>query len=223
MNDATHMGGETGAGSAIAPQGFIRFRMHGSRVQGTVGMEVVTRETLHRERETYVALLIEAVDSGAGMGFLCPLDRAGAVGFWADVARDIDGGKRVVIAARIGGTVVGTAQIVFSDTPNGRHRAEVQKVMVSHAARRRGIGRALMAAVDDAARDHGRSTLFLDTFADQGARRLYEESGWCHAGDIPAFARTSTGALGAASLYYRILPPRGEEGHVAVKTTDPDK
>ncbi|HVM44475.1 MAG TPA: GNAT family N-acetyltransferase, partial [Candidatus Thermoplasmatota archaeon] len=84
---------------------------------------------------------------------------------------------------------------------------EVQKVMVHRRFRRRGVGLALMRAVDDAARAHGRTTLFLDTFAHQDARRLYERAGWTHAGDIPAFARTAEGALQATSLYYRLLTP----------------
>jgi len=161
---------------------------------------------LFAERAVYAGLLIDAVDSGAGMGFLPPLHEADADAYWSQVAREVAAGTRVVLAARAEGTLAGSAQLDLCPRPNGLHRAEVQKVMVHRRFRRRGLGRALMGAVDDAAREHGRSTLFLDTFAHQDARRLYEAAGWTHAGDIPAFARTAYGTLGATSYYYRLLP-----------------
>jgi acetyltransferase len=157
------------------------------------------------ERSALSALLVDAVDSGAGMGFLPPLSEDEAGAYWEGVAREVASGARVVILAHAEGALAGSAQLDLCQRPNGVHRAEVQKVMVHRRFRRRGVGRALMRAVDEAARDHGRSTLVLDTFAHQDARRLYEAAGWTHAGDVPAFARTAEGALAATSYYYRML------------------
>lgn len=50
-----------------------------------------------------------------------------------------------------------------------------------------------------------RSRLFLDTFAHQDAKLLYERAGWTHAGDIPRFALAPEGTLEATSFYYRLL------------------
>lgn len=161
---------------------------------------------IRRERRAYAQLLVDAVDSGGGMGFLPPLALPEAEAYWDGVAREVDAGTRVVLAARVEGELAGSAQLDLCMRPNGLHRAEVQKVMVHRRHRRRGLGRALMAAVDDAARAHGRTTLYLDTFAHQEARRMYEAAGWVHAGDVPAFARTPEGVLAATSYYYRLLP-----------------
>lgn len=154
----------------------------------------------------FVDLLRDGVASGAGLGFMPPLANAEAESYWARVAGEVDAGTRIVISARVDGALAGSAQLDLCERPNGLHRAEVQKVMVRSTFRRRGIGRAIMRAVDDAARDHGRTSLFLDTFADQDARRLYEAAGWRHAGDIPEFALMADGTLGATSYYYRLLP-----------------
>jgi GNAT superfamily N-acetyltransferase len=47
--------------------------------------------------------------------------------------------------------------------PNASHRAEVQKLLVLRSWRRQGIGLALMTAIEQAARQTGRSLLVLDT------------------------------------------------------------
>lgn len=160
----------------------------------------------HRDA-AFTDLLIDAVQSGGGMGFLAPLPPEEAAAYWAQVADELELGTRVLLGAWLDGALAGSAQLDLCQRPNGLHRAEVQKVMVHRRVRRRGIGLALLRAVDDAAREHGRTTLVLDTFAHQDARRLYEAAGWTHAGDVPAFARTEDGTLGATSYYYRILPP----------------
>ena len=168
-------------------------------------IERAAASSIRKEIAAYAELLVDAVDSGAGMGFAAPLPRAEAEAYWEAVARDVDAGTRVVLAARIDNELAGSAQLDLCQRSNGLHRAEVQKVMVHRRFRRRGLGRALMLAVDDAARAHKRSTLYLDTFAHQDARRMYEAAGWTHAGDIPAFASTADGKLEATSLYYRLL------------------
>ncbi|HEX2022441.1 MAG TPA: GNAT family N-acetyltransferase [Candidatus Thermoplasmatota archaeon] len=171
--------------------------------------QAVVREASAREvgenGAALVDLLSDAVDDGAGLGFLPPLDRAEGEAWVAQVAADVARGTRVALLATLDGALAGTAQLDLCTRPNGLHRAECQKVMVHRRFRRRGVGAALMRAVDAAAIARGRTTLHLDTFADQGARRLYEKAGWVHAGDVPAFARTATGELGATSIYYRLL------------------
>jgi GNAT superfamily N-acetyltransferase len=100
---------------------------------------------------------------------------------------------------------VGSAQLELAMRENGRHRAEVAKVMVLRSARRQGIGRALMLAAEDQARRLGRSTLILDTRAGDPSERLYASVGWQRVGEIPRFARSAGGALDATAFYYKLL------------------
>jgi acetyltransferase len=152
-------------------------------------------------------LLVDAVNGGASVGFLPPLDAAEAGAYWESVARAVREGSRVLLVARGPGHdgLVGTAQLGLETRPNGRHRAEVMKVLVLSAARRQGIGRALMDALEEQARQHGRTTLVLDTRAGDPSERLYRACGWTAAGVIPGYARNGEGGLDPTVVYYRLL------------------
>jgi len=174
----------------------------------TARIETLTAAAAAAARPGLVALLREVVGGGASVGFLPPLaaDTAGA--YWRSVEEAVAGGSRVLLAARDGeGAIVGAAQLALETRPNGRHRAEVMKVMVLGAARRQGIGRALMDALEARARREGRTTLVLDTRAGDPSERLYVAAGWTKAGTIPEYARSAGGALDASTFYYRLLDP----------------
>jgi len=151
-------------------------------------------------------LLEDAVDSGASIGFLPPLASGEADAYWRTVLPALRDGSRVLVVARgAGGELLGTAQLDLCARPNGRHRAEVVKVIVHTKARRRGIGRALMLALEDEARRQGRGTLVLDTRRGDPAERLYAGVGYTLAGVIPAYARSAGGALEPSAFYYKLL------------------
>ena len=68
------------------------------------------------------------------------------------------------------------------------HRAELGKLLVDPAARRAGIGRALMQCAEQATRDAGRSLITLNTRVGDAAEPLYRGLGYTEAGRIPGFA-----------------------------------
>jgi acetyltransferase len=159
-----------------------------------------------RERPALIALLCDAVASGASVGFLPPLDAAEADRYWDGVIADVAAGGRVLLGARDeAGRLVGSAQLELAGKPNARHRAEVQKVMVLRAARRRGLGRALMCALDEHARRLGRTTLVLDTREGDPSEALYRSTGWTRFGVAPRYARSADGGLDGSAFYYKLL------------------
>src|SRR6058998_3820746 len=109
------------------------------------------------------ALLRDAVDSGASVGFLPPLDAAQARKYWEDVQAAMRAGTRLLLVAIEDGVVVGSVQLDLASMPNARHRAEMMKLFVDRRARKRGIARALIAAAENAARANGRTLLIADT------------------------------------------------------------
>lgn len=172
----------------------------------TVLIEAVTAAGAAREEAALVAILQDVVDAGASVGFLAPLARDEAVAYWREVAAAIAAGTRTLLIARLPGQdAVGTVQLELCPRPNGRHRAEVTKLMVRRSARRRGIAGALMRAVEAEARRRGRTTLVLDTRAGDPSERLYRSLGYHRAGAIPRYAESSDGRLDATALYYRLL------------------
>jgi acetyltransferase len=152
------------------------------------------------------ATLQEAVEDGASVGFLPPLAADEARDYWQGVVGALRDGSRVLLIARFpDGAVAGTVQLDLAMRANGRHRAEVSRLIVRRAAQRRGVARALMAALEDEARRLGRTTLVLDTRQGDPAEQLYQSLGWQAAGTIPQYARSADGTLAATVYYYKLL------------------
>lgn len=152
-----------------------------------------------------VQVLEDAVVGGASVGFLSPLGEGEAETYWRGVAGDIEQGSRILLLAWAGDELAGTAQLELAGKPNAAHRAEVQKLLVLTALRRRGVGRRLMEALEDEARAAGRSLLVLDTRQGDSAERLYRRLGYVEAGSIPGYARSSMGTLDATVFFYKQL------------------
>src|SRR5919198_5107330 len=110
-------------------------------------------------------ILHAVVYDGAGVSFVVPFSIAEARAFWVDrVLPGVRDRTRRVLVARVDGRIVGTVQIDLATPPNQRHRAEVLKLLVHPNARRRGIARALMVALEPVALSEGRTLLTLDTW-----------------------------------------------------------
>ncbi|MEO8202079.1 MAG: GNAT family N-acetyltransferase, partial [Gemmatimonadota bacterium] len=127
-------------------------------------LKTLTAADIETLRPSLTALLADTVANGASIGFYPPVGGADADRYWREVEQGIRDGKRVVIAAfDQRGVLLGSGQIALESRDNGLHRAEVQKVMVALLARRQGVGRALMMALEQSAREAGRTLLVLDT------------------------------------------------------------
>jgi GNAT superfamily N-acetyltransferase len=138
-------------------------------------------------------VLHAVVHAGAGVSFVVPFSAAEARAFWVEkVLPGVAAGTRHVLVARQPGRIVGTVQIDCATPPNQPHRADVLKLLVHPSARRRGIARGLMVAVEALARARGRSLLTLDTWTGGHAEALYRSLGYVTVGVIPRFARGST-------------------------------
>src|SRR5690242_14645689 len=146
-------------------------------------------------------LLIDTVDDGASVGFLAPLDRAEAVGWWKERAAGVAAGRLAVWAARTADRVVGTVSLAFPDKPNSRHRAELVKLMVHRDARGQGLGRRLLSTAEEAAAADGITLLHLDTETGSPAEHLYRSAGWTPVGVIPDYAESPGGELRPTTLY----------------------
>ena len=154
--------------------------------------------------EPLADVLIDCVEGGASVSFMLLLSRGTAVAFWRGVAEGVERGERLqLVAEDQSGRIVGTVQLILAQPENQPHRADVAKMLVHRSARRRGIAQHLMAAVDDAAREHGKTLLVLDTVTGGDAERLYQRSGWQSVGSIPNYALWPTGGLCATTYFYK--------------------
>lgn len=151
-------------------------------------------------------VLIDCVEGGASVSFMLPLPREKAMQFWRGVADGVARGERVLLIAQDGeGQILGTVQIILSMPDNQPHRGDVAKMLVHRKARRRGVAQRLLAALDDAAREAGKSVLVLDTVTGGDAERLYQRAGWQRAGVVPKYALMPDGAFCGTTFFYKHL------------------
>ncbi|MEC0308167.1 Acetyltransferase [Paenibacillus sp. GM2FR] len=158
-------------------------------------VEQLETDTHHQLTE----LLIRVVEEGASVGFLAPLSYDEASAYWEDV---LGPGVTLWVAVQ-DGQMIGTVQLQCAMKANGRHRAEVAKLMVDPASRRGGIGRALMQHLEPKAKEEGRTLLVLDTREGDPSNKLYQSLGYIQAGVIPDYAISSNGQLDGTVLYYK--------------------
>jgi GNAT superfamily N-acetyltransferase len=163
--------------------------------------------TIAAEVDMLAGILHAVVHGGAGVSFVVPFSIDEARAFWTDaVLPVVMARRRRLIVARLDGRIVGTVQLDPAWAPNQRHRAEVLKLLVHPEARRRGIARALMLALETLAADHGWTLLTLDTWTGQAGEHLYRSLGYTAVGAIPRFARGSTTPeLEPATIMYKEL------------------
>jgi GNAT superfamily N-acetyltransferase len=147
-------------------------------------------------------VLLDCVEGGASVSFMLPMARETALSFWRKVADGVARGERTLLVAEDEEGIVGTVQLITDMPENQPHRADVAKLLVHRRARGAGIGRRLMEAVEDAAREQGRRVLVLDT-ASGTAERLYERLGWQRVGVVPDYALMPDGELCATTFFYK--------------------
>jgi GNAT superfamily N-acetyltransferase len=146
-----------------------------------------------------------AVEQGASIGFVPPFGHSQALTFWQKLIPAFISGDRRLLVARLNGKIVGTVQLAVSQPANGAHRADVNKLMVHPEARRLGIARLLMVAVEERARSVGKKLLVLDTVFGGAAEGLYLSLGYEIAGRIPVYAMSTAGELESTTVMFKIL------------------
>lgn len=149
-------------------------------------------------------LLIDAVNGGASVGYLRPLSFDTARSYWEKVFANLADGLCLWVAEE-NGSLVGTVQFDRCGKENGRHRGEVQKLLVLSARRGNGIAKLLMDAVEAFAVADGRTLLVLDTQTGSVAEGVYTRLGWQKSGEIPDFAADPDGVLRNTTLFYKRL------------------
>jgi ribosomal protein S18 acetylase RimI-like enzyme len=145
------------------------------------------------------------VAQGASVGFIDAADQQAILRFWQNRIYSLASGNDELWVACQHGAIVATVMINNSAMPNGRHRAEISKLLVHPRARRQGIARQLMQQAEQRARQMGKTLLVLDTRSGDIASDLYRSLDWQVAGSIPFYAESTTGELDATTYMFKVL------------------
>ena len=155
--------------------------------------------------DALAGVLHDCVDGGASVGYMAPFSVADAREAFAGFAAEAAAGRRLVLAAFAGGTLVGTVQVILALPPNQPHRAEIAKLLVHRSARGQGLARLLMEAAESAARAEGKTLLVLDAVTGGDAARLYDRLGWTTVGVIPNYALYPDGRPCDTTVFWKAL------------------
>jgi acetyltransferase len=112
---------------------------------------------------------------------------------------------RIALVAERDGEVVGMAHLAPSGAANAPHRAEVQRVAVAARVRGRGVGRQLMAYVEEAALERGLTLLWLTTHDGSDACAFYEAVGYTKLGVMPGYSLRPDSTLSPGAFYCKEL------------------
>ncbi|EKO3674702.1 GNAT family N-acetyltransferase [Vibrio metschnikovii] len=168
-------------------------------------MEIKEINSISGVSDQLNSLLIDCVENGASVGFLTPINREEIESYWIEVESDLNSGGRRLFIVQDENVIIGAVQLSLCSKANGSHRGEVEKLMVKTSARRQGISKKLMALMENTASELGLQLLVLDTRLGDVASLLYRSIGYIEAGQIPEFARSSSGKLEATVYFYKQL------------------
>ncbi|MCS1350007.1 GNAT family N-acetyltransferase [Mechercharimyces sp. CAU 1602] len=146
-------------------------------------------------------LLIEVIHSGASIGFISPFTYEEATSYWSS----LNLAEKQLWIATLDEHIIGSVQLIPCNKPNGTHRGEVAKLMVSPQVRRQGIARTLMRVVEKAAIEKNIHLLVLDTRDGDPSNQLYQSLNYTFVGQIPQYARSDGGKLDSTMIYYKLL------------------
>ncbi|HYM04318.1 MAG TPA: GNAT family N-acetyltransferase [Stellaceae bacterium] len=149
-----------------------------------------------------------AIADGGGFGWIEAPPRHIMENYWRGVL--LVPGRRL-FAARLDGTIGGSAQLLHPPRNNEAQAfaAQMMHNFMAPWARGHGLARRLVVAVEDAARDAGFAILNLDVRDTQTAAiQLYETLGYVRWGTHPFYARVG-GAVIPGHYYYKRLEPAG--------------
>jgi GNAT superfamily N-acetyltransferase len=160
-------------------------------------MEIIQLDaaSVERHSDELAQLLLDAHASNMALGLAAPLTREVAADTW----RTLSG---VLLAAIEEDVVVGAVNLAQTATPNGRHRAEIQKLAVRGDRRGAGIGAALLDAAAQRARELGLRLLWLTTHADTRSDSFYVKRGWVRSGVIPEWSQAPDGRYATNVFFY---------------------
>ena len=152
-------------------------------------------------------VLRACVLAGASVGFELPFPHEESRAFWLGLHGAVERGERRLFVVRgEDGRIDGTLQLVLAGMPNGRHRAELSKMLVHPRARRQGVAQRLVLHAEALARALGRILIVLDTCSGEPAEGMYLKLGYERCGEIPQYATMPDGRLGATTFMYKLLP-----------------
>ncbi|WP_202308596.1 GNAT family N-acetyltransferase [Dryocola clanedunensis] len=167
-----------------------------------VALNAATLPIYYRELAT---LLLDSMASGASVGYQQPLSREEAENTFYRLRSALDKGELLMWIARDEQGLVGFVRLELCLEPDGLNRAVIKSLLVHRRARRRGIAKQLITALEKAALANHRGLISLDIQAGTPAEAFYRAQGYRCLGELPDYLRSQDGYYHPAVIYYKRL------------------
>ncbi|KZN42454.1 MULTISPECIES: GNAT family N-acetyltransferase [Pseudoalteromonas] len=170
---------------------------------------MITTKQLHYiddNTQNQLSILLQAcIETGASLGFYQSADKLALSDYWQSVSTEVNAGDRQLYALYHHQELVATVQLALCSKQNGRHRAEVAKLLVHPRMQRKGFATILMKYMEQQASLNTLSLLVLDTQSGDKAEQFYQAIGYTKVGQIPNYVSDINGQLHSTSYYYKYL------------------
>lgn len=121
-------------------------------------IQIFSRDDILAHLPQLADILHSCVTGGASVSFMLPYNHEQASAFWRGVAASVAREERtVLVSTNAQGELTGTVQLITDQPDNQPHRADVAKLLVHQNARRCGDAGRLMQALENVARDKGKT------------------------------------------------------------------
>ena len=153
----------------------------------------------------FAEILIDAVESGAGVSFIAPLSKDDAEKFWQSKIAGVASGEIYPLVAKVDGVIAGVVLLIRAWAPNQPHHSDVSKLLVHRQFRRLGVATALMEALETKAKALKQTLLTFDASAHGPVENFYTSLGYSCVGHFPGYAYSGTGEMEDTALFYKKL------------------
>ncbi len=166
------------------------------------GTDVVLRRLKWSDLDDLLELHNELIEEEAMIGGDKTLTRDQQVDRHADMMKDAERGRSVVVIAEANGKVVGMTN---AKNRGGRlHHTAGLGIFVRKAYRDRGIGSEMMRELETQARGIGVKVLYLEVYSTSPAVELYKRLGYTEYGRLPGGIKYRGGYVDTVSMYKRM-------------------
>jgi len=166
------------------------------------GTDVVLRALRWSDLDDLLELHNELIDDEAMIGDDKNMTRDEHIDRHADMMKDVEGGRSVVIIDEINGKAVGQTN-ARKRGGRLRHTAGLG-VFVRRAHRGQGIGSEMMRELEAQARKIGVEVLYLEVYSVSPAVELYKRLGYAEYGRLPGGIKYRGEYVDTVSMYKRI-------------------
>ncbi len=150
-------------------------------------------------------LLLDSIASGASIGYQQTLSHEEAESSFYRLRGALDKGEMKMWIARDERGLLGVIRLELCHEADGLNRATIKSLLVHQRARRQGIGKQLISALEKAAFVQHRGLLFLDLQAGTPAEAFYRAQGYRCLGELPDYICSHDGFYHPAVIYYKRL------------------